>query len=336
MPRQIRFYETGGPEVLKFEDVTLQHPQEGEVIVRVEAIGLNRAESMFMHGQFFERPQLPARLGYEASGVVKEVGTGVDLSWIGKRISVIPSFSMNEYGTLGEEIVVPVYALQEYPAQLSALEAAAVWMQYLTAYGAIVELGQIAIGDFVLITAASSSVGIAAIETVKAKGGVSIALVRASEKRARLLELGADHVIVSSEENIESRVGQITDGNGTRIIFDPIAGEILNTLASAAAYGGIIIEYGALSDKPTPFPLFPVIAKGLTIRGYWLTELTSDPQWFDRAKHFVLDHLQDGSFRPLIDKVFPFAQVVEAYRYLESTSHTGKVMLRVVSDGYAG
>ena len=139
MPRIVRFYETGGPEVLRVED-GIQHPGKGEALLQVQAIGLNRADSMFMRGQFFERTALPARLGYEAAGIVKEVGPKVDPSWKGKSVTVIPIFSPNEYGTLGEEIVVPADALAGYPARLSAVEAAAIWVQYLTAYGTIMEL----------------------------------------------------------------------------------------------------------------------------------------------------------------------------------------------------
>jgi NADPH:quinone reductase-like Zn-dependent oxidoreductase len=265
MPRIVRFYETGDPEVLRVEDA-IQHPRKDEVLLQVETIGLNRADSMFMRRHFFERTRLPACLGYEAAGVVKEVGAGVDPGWKGKRVSVIPAFSPNEYGTLGEEIVVAVHFLRAYPARLTPVEAAAIWVQYLTAYGSIVELGHIQRGDFVFITAASGSAGLAAIETIRAEGGQSIAITRKSDKREELIALGANHVIVSGEEDIEACAAQITGGKGVRIILDCVAGPLLPTLANVAAPGGIIIEYGALSEHPTPFPQLPVLSKCLTIR----------------------------------------------------------------------
>jgi NADPH:quinone reductase-like Zn-dependent oxidoreductase len=234
MPRKVRFYKTGGPNVLRVEGA-IKHPRAGEALIKVEAIGLNRADSMFMHGRFFEETRLPASLGYEAAGVVKEVGPEVDPSWKGKRVSVIPMFSLNDYGTAGEEIVVPVHALAEYPSGFSAVEAAAIWMQYLTAYGTIVELGHIERDEFVLITAASSGVGLAAIETIRAEGGQSIVVTRKRDKRDELLALGANHVIVSEEEDIEQRVAQITDRKGVRLILDPVAGPLLPILANVAA-----------------------------------------------------------------------------------------------------
>jgi NADPH:quinone reductase-like Zn-dependent oxidoreductase len=180
MPKIVRFHELGGPEVLKVEDLPSREPGKGEVRLRVQAVGLNRAESMFFHGRYLEAPQLPARLGYEAAGVVDAVGPGVDKSWLGKRVSTIPSFSMNAYGVFGEEAIAPVAALGEYPAGLSAAEGAAIWMQYLTAYGALIELGRLKRDEFVVITAASSNVRIAAIDIAKAEGAIAIATTRTS------------------------------------------------------------------------------------------------------------------------------------------------------------
>jgi NADPH:quinone reductase-like Zn-dependent oxidoreductase len=328
MPRMVRFYETGGPNVLRVEDA-IKHARKGEALLKVEAIGLNRADSMFMHGRFFERTRLPASVGYEAAGVVKEVGPEVDPSWKGKRVSVIPTFSLNEYSTAGEEIVVPVHALAEYPAALSAAEAAAIWMQYLTAYGTIVELGHLEREEFVFVTAASSSAGLAAIETIKAEGGRSIAVTRKRDKRDELMALGANYVIVSEEEDIEQRIAQITGLKGVRIILDAVAGPLLPTLANVAAPGGIIVEYGALAEHPTFFPQLPVLSKRLTIRGYWLAETMTDPTRRDAATTYVFDHLKDGSFHPRIAKIFPFAQIIEAYKYLESNTQIGKIVVSV-------
>jgi NADPH:quinone reductase-like Zn-dependent oxidoreductase len=128
---------------------------------------------------------------------------------------------MNDYAMLGEKAIAPATALGEYPAKLSAEEGAAVWMQYLTAYGALVAIAHLAKGDSVAITAASSSVGIAAIEIAKAEGAISIATTRKSNKKAELLSLGADHAIATEEEDMVARVKEITGGKGARVIFDP-------------------------------------------------------------------------------------------------------------------
>jgi NADPH:quinone reductase-like Zn-dependent oxidoreductase len=330
MPKVIRFHETGGPEVLKFEDVPPQQPGKGEIRLKVQAIGLNRAESMFYHGQYIYEPKLPAGLGYEAAGIVEAVGPDVDESWIGKQVSTIPAFSLNEYSMVGETAVAPIGALAEYPTNLSPAEGAAIWMQYVTAYGALKAIAKVTKGDFVVIPAASSSVGLAAIEIVKAEGGISIATTRKSSKREELTKLGADHVIVTDEENYVAKVAEITGGKGARVTFDPIAGPFLEKLAEAAQPGGIIFAYGGLSGQPTPFPLLTVLPKSISVRGYTLMEITLVPEKRALAKKYIYDRLADGQFHPKIAKTFPsFAQTIDAYRYLESNAQIGKVVVTV-------
>ena len=329
MPKIVRFHEIGGPEVLKFEDVATQEPKSGEVRLKVKAIGLNRAESMFYRGQYLYQPKLPARLGYEASGTVEAVGPDVDKSWIGKQVSTIPAFSLNEYGMVGEEVIAPVAALGEYPAKLSVEESAAIWMQYVTAYGALIGIAGLKKNDFVVISAASSSVGIAAIEIAKAEGAISIATTRTNQKKTELKALGADHVIATEEEDFVARVREITGGKGARVIFDPITGPFLEQLAKVAASEGIIFQYGALSMQPTPLPVVTILAKGVSVRGYTLMEFTRVSEKLAPAKKYVYDRLADGRFTPRIAKTFPFAQVREAYQYLESNAQVGKIVVTV-------
>ncbi len=329
MPKIVRFEKLGGPEVLKIVEESSKQPGRGEVRLRVKAVGLNRAELLFIRGQYVENAKLPARLGYEAAGTVEAVGPDVDSSWIGRPVATIPSFSMNQYGMLGEEAIAPASALGEYPAKLSPVEAAAIWMQYMTAYGALIPIAHLIKGDFVVIPAASSSVGIAAIQITKAEGATSIATTRKSDKKAELLSLGANHVIVTEEEDFVARVKEITGGKGARITFDPVAGPFLEKLAEAAAPGGIIFQYGLLSMQPTPFPLVTALTKGLCIRGYMLMEITLHPEKLAAAKKYIYDRLADGRFHPTIAKTFPFSQSVEAYKYLESNAQIGKVVITV-------
>src|SRR5260221_14694719 len=144
-------------------------------------------------------------------------------------------------------------------------------MQYMTAYGALIEIGRLKKGEFVLITAASSSAGLAAIDTVKFEGAISIATTRKSHKRSGLLASGAEHVIPTDEEDVVSRVREITNGAGARIIFDPIGGSLLDQLAGTAAPGGAIFLYGWVSRGPTPVPPIIALPKGVNILGYWVS-----------------------------------------------------------------
>ena len=342
MAKIVRFHKLGGPEVIQIEDLPSRTPAQGEVRLSVQAIGLNRAEVMFMHGYYLEPAQLPSSLGYEASGIVTAIGPDVDPNWLNKSVSTVPAFSMNQYGVLGEEVIVPVHALAEYPSHLTPIEATSIWMQYLTAYGALVEFGQVKKGEFILITAASSSAGLAAIQIAKAEGAISIATTRTGAKRDELLALGAAHVIVTDEEDLVARVKDITGGVGARIIFDPIAGPLLDKLAEAAAPGATIFEYGWLSGAQTSFPLVLALQKALSIRGYWLAEITApellsghatgglmNTERLARAKNYVYDGVKTGQLKPKIAKTFRFENVVEAYEYMESNEQIGKIVLTV-------
>jgi NADPH:quinone reductase-like Zn-dependent oxidoreductase len=325
MPKAVRFHELGGPEVLKIEEVTLRQPAKGEVALDVVAVGLNRAESMFFHGQYVYQPDLPAGLGAEAVGRITAVGEDVDPALIGKRVGTIPGFSMNHYPVLGEKAIVPAHEIAELPPSLSDIEAAAVWMQYTTAYGALVELGKVGPGDFVLITAASSSVGLAAIQIAKAQGGIAIATTRTSSKKKLLLDLGADYVIATEEEDLPARVNEITEGKLARIVFDPVGGDYVDMLAQATSFEGTIFLYGMLSGKPTPYPMSG-IWKGVSLSFYLLTQ-TKTPERLERMKRYIYDRLADGTFKPKVDRVFTFGEVVNAYRYLESNQQVGKIVI---------
>ena len=329
MVKIVRFHELGGPEVLQIDELPLPEPGPGEARLRVKAIGLNRAEVAFRQGKYFVDPILPSKLGYEASGIVEAVGEGVDKSWVGKTVSTIPSFHADVYGVYGEIAIVPQIALAEYPAKLSYEEGTSIWMQYMTAYGALIWHGKITKDDYVLITAASSSVGVASIEMVKAEGAISIATTRTSAKKEQLLALGADFVIASEEEDVAARVMEITKGKGARVVFDPIAGKGVEVLANATARGGTIYEYGMLAPEPTPFPLFASMSRGVSIRGYILFEVVFSPEVFAKAKKYIFDHLESGVFKPKIDKVFPLTEIVEAHRYMQSNAQIGKIVVTV-------
>ncbi len=317
--------------MLQIEDLPLEEPGEGDVRLKVEAIGLNRAEVMFRKGQYLEDPELPSRLGYEATGIVDAVGPGVGDIQIGDRVSTIPAFSMGTYGVYGESAIVPANAVASYPDNLSASEGAAIWMQYLTAYGALIDIGQLKAGDTAVISAASSSVGLAAIQVAKSAGAVSIATTRSSAKKQFLLDTGADHVIVTNEEDLVESVMAITAGTGASLIFDPIGGPMLQTLADAAAVGATIIEYGALSPDPTPFPLFSALKKGLAVRGYTMFEIVKDTERLSRGKQYVYDGLKSSALNPIIDRTFPLDAVAEAHRYMETNQQKGKIVMTVNS-----
>ena len=327
--RVVRFHQVGGPEVLQTETLEVPAPGAGELRVQVQAIGLNRAEAVFRRGKYLEAPALPARLGYEASAIVEALGDGVSGFTVGEAVSIIPAFSMNRYGVYAEHALVPAHAVVKRPAGLSAIDSAAVWMAYLTAYGALIDIGRAAQGDAVIIPAASSSVGLAAIQIVNSVGGISIATTRTSAKAEALKKAGAAHVIVTSEQDLLAEVMRVTEGQGARLVFDPVRGPGVTVLAQAMRREGILFVYGGLSAEPTPFPVGPAMLKGLSMRGYTLFEITGSRDRLRQADGFVRRGIEAGVLRPVIARVFPFDEIVDAHRYLESNEQIGKIVVSV-------
>jgi len=329
MTKTIRFYKTGGPEVLQYEDVEIGEPGQGEVRVKVEAIGLNRAEAMFRSGNYLEDPQLPAGIGYEGAGIVDAVGAGVEGIAEGDKVSVIPAFSMNDYSFYAERAIVPAYAITPRPRGLDSVQGSAVWMPFLTAYGALIEIGQLARDEAVIIPAASSSVGLAAIQIANAVGAISIAATRTSAKADDLKKAGAAHVVATEEQDIAAEVMRITADTGARLVFDPIAGPQVENLVDAMAPGGTLIVYGALSGEPTPFPLIKGLNKALTMRGYTLFEVIGDYERFERGERFIRDGLDSGDFSATVSKIFAFDNIIAAHQYMESNQQFGKIVVTV-------
>lgn len=329
MSKVVRFHRIGGPEVLQIDEVDVREPGAGEVRIKVKALGLNRAEAMYRSGQYISIPEMPAILGYEAAGTIESIGEGVTEYAVGDEVNVIPAFSFSDYGMYGELVIAPLHAIVKQPAGMTAVEGAATWMQFVTAYGALIDIGNLKKGETVLIRAASSSVGLAAIQIANLLGAVPVALTRTSEKRQALLDAGAAQVIATQEQDLLTEVNLITDGKGARMAFDPVGGtEVANILRSLSNYG-IFFQYGALETGDMSVPVMEVLGKNLTIRGYQLFEVTQDAERLSRAKAFITKGLEAGKLHPLVAKTFPLDQIVEAHRYMESNVQIGKIVITI-------
>ncbi|GJE46283.1 zinc-dependent alcohol dehydrogenase family protein [Methylobacterium soli] len=329
MSRVVRFHEIGSPEVLKVEDIQVPAPKAGEVQIRVKAMGLNRAEVMFRTGQYVTQPTFPAITGYEAAGTIETVGPGVEGLTVSDKVSVVPCFMLGEYGLHGELVNAPAFGVVRHPDNLSWEEAAATWMMFVTAYGALVDIAKMQAGDVVLIRAASSSVGLAAIQIVNMLGGASVALTRGGAKRDALLAAGARHVIATAEQDLVAEVKSITGGKGARIAFDPVGGPEVPKILEALSFLGIFFQYGALDFSAVPVPVLSLLGKNLTLRGYQLFEVTTDPARLEQAKAFIVGGLASGALKPVIAKTFKLDEIVEATRFMESNEQVGKIVVTV-------
>jgi len=327
MAKVIRVHRLGGPEVLEIEELDIGAPGAGEVRIKVEAVGLNRAEAMYRAGHYPVKPHLPSLIGYEGVGTIEAVGPGVADYKEGDRVCVLPMIQQGQYGIWGEQAIVPARILLPAPPGLSVAEAASIWMQYMTAF-ALIEVADVGVGDGVIVRAASSSVGIAAIQLTNWAGGVSIAATRTHAKSEALRALGATHVVATEEEDLVERVMAITGGKGAYVAFDPVGGPYVETLATALRPRGILFVYGGLSEQPTPYPHWQCAFKGLSMRGWVASEIWNHPHRYERARETILAGLAGGQLKPVIAKQFSgLESLVEANAFLESNDQIGKVVV---------
>ena len=327
--RHYRFHELGGPDVLRLDDIDIGEPGAGEVRLAIEAIGVNRGEAAMRGGHYIVSPPLPSRLGSEAAATITAVGPGVTGWQVGDRVVTLPAQPLDRYSCYGEATLYPVDRLLRRPEGQDAVQSAACWIAFLTAWGGLVEQGRIAEGQPVLITAASSSVGLAAVQIARQAGAIPIAATRTSAKTGAIREAGAADVIVTDSEDVVARVRERTGGKGASLIFDPVAGPFAETLCEALVENGILMIYGGLSKQAATFPRQLAIRGNLTMRGFNFNPMLSDPARLNRALAELAPRFADGRYHMPIARTFAFEEMAEAHRTLESNAHIGKIVVRV-------
>ena len=335
----IRFYKNGGPEVLKTEEVARPQAKGSEVSMRVQAIGLSRTDLLWREASYFEQPVFPAQIGYDAAGVIESVGPEVENLKVGDRVSTFPATSLLDYTAHGEAAIYPERALLAYPENLNAVQAAAANTGLFGAYFAMVELAGLKPDQHVVITAASSSMGIAAIQLVNALGGQSIAITRWAAKQERLAATGAHHVLIAGSDDVQEALLEITRGHGADVVYDGVGGPGLEELVWATKRFGHIIVYGCLGGmaNTTPLPLGACFLRGLNLHAsYKIFDFTGHPRLgipanreaIERAKRLVFGGLASGLFKPIIDRVFiGLHEYAAAHRYMGTNAQIGKIIV---------
>lgn len=304
-----------------------REPGPGEVRYRVHAIGLNRADLAYMQGGHYTATVYPSRICYEAAGTVDAVGEGVSEFQVGDRVSAIP-FGDHAYCVGAESAITPADYLGEWPAGYPAAEAAAIWMQYCTAYFPFKELAPVSRGDTVLVSAASSSAGLGAIQIARLLGATVIASTRTPDKQEFLLRAGAHHVVTMSEGTLAEQILACTGGEGVRLVYDAVGGRFMHQYADAVAQDAQIFVYGAVAgDSTIHAPILPLIRKGAVIRLYSLINVARDLAAVRRARLFISLALRAGALRPIVDRVFPFERAADGFEYMQSGAQRGKIVL---------
>lgn len=340
MARVVRFARHGGPEVLEIRDEAPAQPGAGELRIAVEAIGLNRAEIMFRSGHYVAAAAFPSRIGLEASGTIDALGPGVSGFAIGDRVAAVPYLSWDEwgnwttdsvvkYGVYGESAVVPAFTVARNPDGLSPVQGAAIWCQYATAWGGLIDYAALSPSDIVLVTAASSSAALGGLQIAKGVGATVIAATRKADKADFLRAAGADHVVATEEEDLPRRVKDITGGRGFTVAYDPVGGRFLRALVDAAQPGATIVSYGNLRTEAVDLPILPMLAKRLDIKFHSLFDTVRLPEKRAACFAWVRARVASGALAAIIDRTFPLEWIVEAHRYMESNRQTGKIVVTV-------
>ncbi|WP_164850005.1 zinc-binding dehydrogenase [Mucilaginibacter limnophilus] len=224
-------------------------------------------------------------------------------------------------------MLAPAYAVEKITDNLSFQKAAALWSTYLTAYGLLIDQANAQTGQFVLINAASSAVGISAIQIANAAGAIPIAISTSAAKRAALLEAGASYVIVSSEQDIAEEVNRITHHKGANIILDAVGGPAFSGLLAAAALKARILIYGTLSPEPATINTWEILKKNVQISGFTVADVNFDPSRLQAAKTFIYEGLASGKLNPVIAGSFTLDAIADAHRFLESNKQVEKVII---------
>lgn len=328
MPRAWHIHDYSGYRGLKLEDVPLEVPGAGEIRLRVEAFALNWGDMDLMKDNYsFSFRSFPARVGIEAAGIVDAIGPGVEGFSLGERVSTLPYFYYGR-GASTESLVIDARYVAKAPPNLSAVESASIWMQYLTAYFPLAQISKVGPGSHVLVTAATSTAGAASLEIGRLLGATMIGTTRFPGNAAYLREMGADHVIVPGDGNLAEEILAITGGRGVDMVFDPIGAGLIHRYSPALARNARIYFYGTLDTVWPQLPFVDMFQKNAVFQPYSLFNYVEDREMCAVGKAFVYDMLEAGRIRPRIDRVYPMEQYVEAFDYLSRPRAThGKVVI---------
>jgi NADPH2:quinone reductase len=312
---------TGGPEVFRYEEVRDPELRPGGVVVEVQAVGVQGGD--LLHRQRGEIPSTPHIVGYQAAGVVREVGDGVEGLAVGQPVvATMPD------GSHAELVSLPAVSVWRLPAGLSVRDAAAVPIEFATAHDCLFEFGHLEEGETVLVQAGAGGVGLAAIQLAKAAGATVVATASSDERLARLREFGLDHPVNYAAADVVREVLNATDGRGVDLVVDPVGGRVLESSIACLAYRGRISWVGRAGRDDTVPDVWPLARKNATLTGVFLgAEMMMMPERVGPLVARLLEQVASGELRVAIDRTFPLADVAAAHRYIESRQAFGRVLL---------
>lgn len=325
--RAIQVSELGGPEVLKRVFLPVPEPAPGEVLLEIEAAGVNFADILWVRGGYLEQVALPFVPGMEAVGRASKLGEGVSGIGVGQRYAVLHSLGgFAEYSAAPADHLVPI------PDQLSDLEAAAFPISYYTAYFALKEMAHFEPGEWVLIEAAAGALGTALIQLANLEGLNVIAAASTPEKLALAQRLGARGLINYREEDLPVRVQSISSGHGLDGVFETVGGPNLQkNLEAMAEFGRMVFIGNASGEFPRINPFY-LMSKNLTFSAMWLSRLMQYPERVKRAGAYLAERVARDHVRPVVGAVFDLEAASEAFNTVLERKNLGKVIIKIKAD----
>jgi NADPH:quinone reductase-like Zn-dependent oxidoreductase len=335
--RQVVTTKNGGIDVLRVEQKPDPHPGAGEVVIGVRAAGINFADILARQGLYPDGPRKPCVMGYEVAGLVEEVGQGVNADLVG-----VPVVALTRFGGQSEKVIVRETQLFEKPDSLTFEEAAAIPVNYLTAYALLVVMGGLRAGEALLIHNAGGGVGLAALDIAKHIGAVTYGTSSPS-KHEFLRERGLDHPIDYRTQDWLPVLKKLTGDRGVELVIDPIGGshwkksyQALRHTGRLGMFGVSIASANGLKGKfnllkaAIQMPIFHplgLLGKNRGVFGLNLGHLWHEPEKIVEWVQVLMEGVNEGWIRPHVDRAFPFEQAGEAHRYIESRKNIGKVVL---------
>ena len=313
------YYENGGPEVLKYEDVPdpVCHPRG--VVIRVEAVSIEGGDTLNRwRGALASKPHI---VGYQAGGEIVEVGAEVSDLRVGQKVTTV--FNAGSHAELR---AVPARNAWLVPKGFDIKLAAAIPVPFGTADDCLFEFGRLKAGETVLVQAGASGVGVAAIQLAKRAGAKVIATASSDERLERLKPLGLDHGINYRTGNVVKSVMKLTDNKGADLVVDPVGGQTLQSSILALAYRGRISMVGAAGREAMTVDVSPLMAGNRSLTGVFLgAEIATDR--VHKMIQRLVDEAARGEFKVVIDRTFPLKDAAAAHAYIESRQAVGRVLL---------
>ncbi len=332
MPQALTITQTGDNPQFALQKYDLPQLRSTQVLVEWHWAALNRADLLYPRHQYFKKPQAGSRMGFEAAGVVREAGEKSTFSK-GDKVAILPlSIDLASQGCLAEAGVYESEQLVGCVEALDMKQNAAFWMAYLTAYGGMIDQGQLQAGQTALITAASSAVGLACLQACQALSAESIATTTSMEKLQALREAGADHALLQPRDSDQlsrfvAQVKEITGNRGCDLVFDAVAGPASRAMIQGSKRGGRYIIHGMLDRRPMDVHPGVLMKRQLTLQGYTLDVSLEQSA---RRTHVIaaLRALADQrALSPRIDAEFTLGTADQALDCLAQNRHWGKIII---------